>query len=70
MHIVVKGSWVRSSLGNAEQWVTSGQAMVPPPPLETHTHVHRLLGATAENQSRISDFTQLQAFAVMSCTHL
>lgn len=69
MHIVVKGSWVRSSLGNVGQWVTGGQAMMPTPPLETRTHVQRLLGATAGNQSRISDFPQL-AFAVMPCTHL
>ena len=32
MHMVVKGSWVRSSLGNVEQWVTRGQAVMPPLP--------------------------------------
>ena len=32
MHMVVKGSWVRSSLGNVEQWVTRGQAVTPPLP--------------------------------------
>lgn len=38
MHRVVKDSWVRSSLGNVEQWVTRVQAMVPLPSPDIYTH--------------------------------
>lgn len=60
------GQVVPGECGTVGDWIPGHDAT---PSLETHTHVQRLLGTAAGNQSRISDFPQL-AFAVMPCTHL
>lgn len=68
MHIVVKGSWVRSSLENAIHWVTRGQAMVPLPSLR-HTHT-QAIKSNCRKPVQIKNLPLLKAFAIVPCTHL
>lgn len=67
MHIVVKGSWVRSSLGNVGRWVTGCQAMTPP-----HSQTHTRAEAIRSNCRKPVQISRLPPTCIcsMPCTHL